>query len=116
MVTDDLLFQLMGSSQVRFPFKDGVLCVGAGFTGLFRYPQAASDANGNLTLGPGPVGIACGSAQPLVCVQPGDTRFYQFWYRDAFLALTCGNKSTASRFSSRCRARSSDAMRERRSA
>jgi hypothetical protein len=78
----------MGSSAQQLPFGDGQLCVGPGGTGLFRFAAQASGADGVIDLGPGIVAYTHANFPAAGHIQPGDTWYFQTWYRDP--AGPCG--------------------------
>jgi len=87
---NELVLFIMGIEQIRFPFGDGLQCVGAGTLKIFRFlPAAPADGAGTAILGPGIVDFSCTMfEQPIGCIQPGDTWNFQTWYRDP--AGPCG--------------------------
>lgn len=76
---------IQGATQVATPFRDGILCTG---NPTERLETIFTDANGN--------GASAGSIVSSGAVSVGDTRVYQFWYRDPQLS-PC---STGSNFTS----------------
>ncbi|MCA8979671.1 MAG: hypothetical protein H6831_15695 [Planctomycetes bacterium] len=74
---------LQGAGLAGFPFRDGLLCVASP---TVRLETVAADAGGTAR---STVAIAAAGA-----VQPGDLRYYQFWYRDPGGA--CGTGSNFS--------------------
>jgi hypothetical protein len=72
----------MGGGTLNLPIGDGVLCVGSGGVGTFRYGVQNSGAAGLVTLGPGIVALSCASFFPTGCIAAGDTWYFQAWYRD----------------------------------
>lgn len=54
-------------------FGNGARCIGGG---LIRLATGVADANGTFVVGPGVIGLEPGA-------MPGQTRFYQAFYRDA---------------------------------
>ena len=73
----------MGGDQIQVPFGDGLLCVGSGVLGLFRYlPPVNSGVEERVSLGPGIVArsLNFSGAGP---IDPGETWNFQFWYRDS---------------------------------
>ncbi len=83
-----LSVMFMGSPASSVRNGDGLLCIGAGTTGLFRFPVTVADARGTATFGSivqesqtfGPGGTGA--------LVAGDTRSFQVFYRDA--AGPCG--------------------------
>ena len=71
----------MGPAQAQTPFGDGLLCVGSGNTGFFRFPPGQASPGGSIGLGPGVAGMSqgfLGAGQ----IAPGQTWNLQGWYRD----------------------------------
>jgi len=74
-----------GPQEASAEFGAGVLCVGAGATGLFRLlPPILADPSGAASrlvdFGSPPAGSGPG------LIQPGDTWNFQYWYRDPLAA------------------------------
>jgi hypothetical protein len=83
---------MMGGAPIRLAFVNGLRCVGQGPLDVYRFmPPVQSDGNGDLTFGPGIVALSCAILQPNACIQPGEARYFQFWYRDQ--VGTCNLKS-----------------------
>jgi len=72
----------MGSEAPRSPFGDGLRCVGAGSTGVFRYALQSAGPDGVLTLGPGIVAFSGARFPPAGRIAPGDTWLLQAWFGD----------------------------------
>ncbi len=72
---------VQGATETAFPFKDGVLCAG---NPTVRLEVIRLDADG--------AGATQGSIVTDGAVQPGQSRVYQFWYRDPALS-PCGSGS-----------------------
>jgi len=75
-----LLF--MGKGRLALPFGDGLLCVGAGGVGLFRFPVQGSGPAGRLEEGPGIVALSQARFPAAGGIDPGDTWHFQAWFRD----------------------------------
>lgn len=75
-----------GRSMMSTPFRDGIFCMG-GFT--TRVQAAMMDGDGNTA--------TSGSLAVAAALVPGQTRYYQWWYRDPGGLSPCG---TGSNFSS----------------
>jgi FG-GAP repeat len=73
---------LMGPRADKAPYGDGNICVGPGDKGLFRYPAGSSGPEGVITLGPGIVAYSHANFPTTGHIQPGDTWYFQAWYRD----------------------------------
>ena len=82
---------VFGTNAVNVPFKDGIRCFGGGIqrfwkhensntAGLLRYEDVISD---------------WGSVSN-VHFNPGDTRYFQIWFRDSGNASPCGTKANLS--------------------
>lgn len=71
---------LQGAGLLGAPFRDGILCIASP---TVRLQTVASDEAGNALI---TVSVVQAGA-----VQPGQQRFYQFWYRDP--GGTCGTGS-----------------------
>jgi FG-GAP repeat len=73
---------VMGPQAAETPIGDGFLCVGAGDKGLFRFPANSTGARGMLSLGPGIVAYSHAHFPTAGHIEPGDTWYFQAWYRD----------------------------------
>jgi len=76
-------FFLQGGSTITLPFGDGILCVGPPTR---RLQFGATNAFGNTASSISLAGF----------VTPGDTVFYQYWFREPNSAGPCGNASNVS--------------------
>ncbi|MCA8979609.1 MAG: hypothetical protein KDC14_06250, partial [Planctomycetes bacterium] len=72
---------IQGATQVVTPFRDGILCTG---NPTERLETIFTDATG--------AGASASSIVTEGAVSVGDTRVYQFWYRDPQLS-PCGTGS-----------------------
>jgi hypothetical protein len=72
----------MGGAAVSTPFGDGLLNVRPGLVGLFRFPVVDSGTQGVVEYGPGIVGLSWTHNPTAGQIQPGDTWYFQAWYRD----------------------------------
>lgn len=76
---------IQGAAQVSVPFRDGILCMG---NPTERLEIMFLDAFGK--------GRTTGSIVSAGDVLPGDTRYYQLWYRDPGGISPCGSDSNLS--------------------
>ena len=82
-VPDQIGVIVQGASQrAAMPFKDGVYCLGRPTE---RVEAILFDADG--------AGATSGSVVTNGGVAPGDTRYYQCWFRDAGQFSPCGSGS-----------------------
>ncbi len=70
----------MGSDTIDTPLGDGRLCIGNGGAGRARFPLRQADGNGLFV----EAGLAVQSLafDPAHLLRPGDTWYFQAWYRD----------------------------------
>jgi len=73
---------IMGPRPDESFLGDGILCVGPGDKGLFRFPGGNSGPEGVITLGPGIVAYSHANFPMAGHIQAGDTWYFQAWYRD----------------------------------
>lgn len=69
----------MGTQPAFAPFGDGLRCVGGQ---TFRYGVKNSGAGGTFALGRGIAGSSCSLFPAGGCIDPGETWYFQAWYRD----------------------------------
>jgi hypothetical protein len=72
----------MGPASTMTYAGDGWLCVARNPTGHFFFAPQSSTPSGTAQLGPGIVAYSHASNPPAGQIQPGDTWYFQFWYRD----------------------------------
>jgi len=82
MPPDTQTFLLYGAGSNRRPFGDGVLCVSGGSKGIYRFPLQTSSIAGTATMGPGLAAQIASTFPASGWLQPGDTWYFQRWYRD----------------------------------
>jgi hypothetical protein len=73
---------IMGPRPDETPYGDGILCIGAGDKGLFRFPAGNSGPEGVITLGPGIVAHTHANFPAAGQIKAGDTWYFQAWFRD----------------------------------
>jgi hypothetical protein len=73
---------IMGPRPDETPYGDGILCVGAGDKGLFRFPAGNSGPEGVITLGPGIVAQTHANFPAAGQIKAGDIWYFQAWFRD----------------------------------
>lgn len=69
----------MGTQPAFATFGDGIRCVGGQ---TYRYGAVNSGPAGTFTLGRGIAGASCGLFPASGCIDPGETWYFQTWYRD----------------------------------
>ena len=72
----------MGPESMLLPFGDGLLCVGAGITGYWRYTPKATTGVGTATWGPELCSWGHSNFPPDAWINPGETWHVQAWFRD----------------------------------
>ena len=73
---------IIGRGQINVPLRDGRVCVGAGGDNVYRMAARQADAGGMMTIGPGIVNNSCTNLPAGACIAPGDTWYFQVFYRD----------------------------------
>jgi hypothetical protein len=71
-----------GGSISAVTFGSGQRCVGSGGQGIYRYPIRFSGSGGTFTEGPGIVAFTDSHFAANGRIDPGDTWYFQGWYRD----------------------------------
>lgn len=84
-IPGDPALLIEGRSMIASPFRDGILCMG-GFT--TRLQAVMMDGDGNAA--------TSGSIAGATNLVPGQTRYYQWWYRDPGGVSPCGTGSNFS--------------------
>ena len=82
MPSDAQTFLLFGGGSDRRPFGDGVLCVSSGSKGIYRFALETTGVAGTATAGPGLAAQIMATFPASGWIQPGETVFFQRWYRD----------------------------------
>ena len=70
-----------GADSSSLPFGDGRLCVGSGATGVFRLLPPKPSGPGGVMTWSGLVAMTQ-SNPPVGQIAPGQTWYFQAWYRD----------------------------------
>jgi len=76
----------MGAAVAQVPFGNGLLCAGSGGYGQFRFPVQHAQSSGffgAFRFGPAIVEHSQQHFGPLGVIQPGASRHFQAWFRDA---------------------------------
>ena len=81
---------LMGPRPAEHPLGDGILCVGPGNQGLFRFQPGTSGPGGVHRFGPGIAAYSRANFPAAGHIQAGDTWYFQTWYRDPLSPCATG--------------------------
>lgn len=73
---------IMGPESLKAPFGDGLLCVGAGTMGYWRYTAKSTTAVGTATWGPQLCAWGKDNFPVEGWIHPGETWHFQAWFRD----------------------------------
>ncbi len=76
------VFFMGGGAIPHEPLGDGLLCIGGGGKGVYRFPLKSSSSSGEVTLGPGIVAFTNGHFGGAGHILAGATWYFQCWYRD----------------------------------
>ena len=82
MPADAQTFLMYGGGANRRPFGDGVLCVSSGSKGIYRFAIESTGIAGTATAGPGLAAQITATFPASGWIQPGETIYFQRWYRD----------------------------------
>lgn len=73
---------VLGGGAASLPFGDGILCLSAGAKGVFRFPSQHAGPTGAIASGPGLVKQTQALFSAAGWIRPGETWYFQRWYRD----------------------------------